>query len=184
MAFGIVRDRSRAAILWGCVFALNSLLIVTARADCIDAAAAYQHLNPHLVRAIASVESGFNPSARNVNRNGSEDIGLMQINSSWLPTLARYGIDRTALLDACTNAYVGAWILSQNISRLGLTWNAVGAYNAASPHKRVQYARRVYRELFRITPGVTATQPVVPVSIPEAMAAVYETSRLAVAGAE
>ncbi|EKS9799002.1 lytic transglycosylase domain-containing protein [Burkholderia cepacia] len=149
MAIGIVRDRSRTAILWGCVLALNSLQVVTARADCIDAAAAYQHLNPHLVRAIASVESGFNPSARNVNRNGSEDIGLMQINTSWLPTLARYGIDRAALLDACTNAYVGAWILAQNFATYGVSWNGVGAYNARTPSLRARYALRVYRRLPR-----------------------------------
>jgi soluble lytic murein transglycosylase-like protein len=87
------------------------------------------------------------------NANGTEDIGLMQINSSWLPTLARFGVSRASLFNACVNAYVGTWILSQNISRLGLTWNAVGAYNAMSLSKRVRYARRVYAELFKFAPG-------------------------------
>jgi len=161
----IVRHRQRYVAVAIFVLSLHSLLFVTnARADCIDDAAAYHHVNPALTRAIASVESRFSAVAYHRNANGSEDIGLMQINSSWLPTLARFGVSRASLFNACVNAYVGTWILSQNISRLGLTWNAVGAYNAMSPSKRVQYARRVYAELFKFTPGATTTQPVIAVN--------------------
>ncbi|AWY53052.1 hypothetical protein A8H28_17000 (plasmid) [Burkholderia gladioli pv. gladioli] len=152
--------RKAAAVALAC---LSLFLGVTnVYADCLDAAALYHGVDPSLVHAIASIESGFKPTALNLNRNGSEDIGLMQINSSWLPTLARYGISRASLFDACTNAYVGTWILAQNFARLGLTWNAVGAYNAMSANKRVQYARRVYAELFKVMPRATTTQPVSP----------------------
>ncbi|WP_425114466.1 lytic transglycosylase domain-containing protein [Burkholderia ambifaria] len=161
----IVRHRQRHVALVILVLSLYSLLFVTnARADCIDDAAAYHRVNPALAHAIASVESRFSPIAYHRNADGSEDIGLMQINSSWLPTLARFGVSRTSLFNACVNAYVGTWILSQNISRLGLTWNAVGAYNAMSPSKRVRYARRVYAELFKFMPGATTIQPVIPVN--------------------
>jgi soluble lytic murein transglycosylase-like protein len=163
MAGCIVCDLDRYRIFLISVVILNSLLIGTnARADCIDDAAAYHHVNSALAHAIASVESRFTPTAYNRNANGTEDIGLMQINSSWLPTLARFGVSRASLFNACVNAYVGTWILSQNISRFGLTWNAVGAYNAMSPSKRVRYARRVYVELFKFAPGETTTQPVIP----------------------
>ena len=40
-------------------------------------------INPALIRAIAQVESDFNPSAVNHNPNNSYDTGLMQINSRW-----------------------------------------------------------------------------------------------------
>lgn len=95
------------------------------------------------------------PNAVNRNTDGSVDIGLMQINSSWLPSLARYGITRAHLFDACVNAYVGSWILSRNIQQLGLTWDAVGAYNARSPAKRLIYAQKVYQALATVgsTPG-------------------------------
>lgn len=157
MAGRIVCDLERYRIFLISVVLLNSFFSGTnARADCIDDAAAYHHVNPALAHAIASVESRFSPTAYNRNANGSEDIGLMQINSSWLPTLSRFGISRAALFDGCVNAYVGTWILSQNISRLGLTWNAVGAYNAMSPSKRLQYARRVYNTLF--SPGFAAAK--------------------------
>ncbi len=74
------------------------------RADCIDDAATYHRLNPRLLRAIAQHESGMRPDAINRNSNGSEDIGLMQINSSWLPKLAQYGIRREHLFNACVSA--------------------------------------------------------------------------------
>jgi soluble lytic murein transglycosylase-like protein len=85
------------------------------------------------------------------NRNGSRDIGLMQINSSWLPTLARHGINEHHLFDACTSIHVGAWILAGNVSRLGYTWEAVGAYNARSAPLRRAYAHKVHRELMATT---------------------------------
>ena len=50
-----------------------------ARADCLDDAARYHHVNVRVVRAIAQGESSMRANARNVNEDGSEDIGLMQI---------------------------------------------------------------------------------------------------------
>ncbi|MCI0150915.1 lytic transglycosylase domain-containing protein [Paraburkholderia sediminicola] len=118
-------------------------------ADCLDDAAAYRHISTQLVRAIAQHESGMRANAVNVNGDGSEDIGLMQINSSWLPKLARYGIRREHLFDACVNAYVGTWILASNIKEFGPTWKAVGAYNARSTSKQLVYANAIYRRLQR-----------------------------------
>ena len=119
----------------------------SAHADCLDDAAAYRHISAQLVRAIAQQESGMRAGAINVNANGSEDIGLMQINSSWLPTLARYGIRREHLFNACVNAYVGTWILASNFRQFGPTWKAVGAYNATSSSRQLVYANSIYRRL-------------------------------------
>uniref|UniRef100_UPI003BEF403E lytic transglycosylase domain-containing protein n=1 Tax=Burkholderia arboris TaxID=488730 RepID=UPI003BEF403E len=115
-----------------------------ARADCLDDAAAWLSVDSQLVHAIAYHESGMRADAINRNRDGSRDIGLMQINSSWLPTLARSGISETDLFNPCVNAWVGTWILRGNIDRLGPTWKAVGAYNAVSPAKQLRYANRIY----------------------------------------
>jgi hypothetical protein len=138
-------------------FLIGALLWSTARADCLDDAAAFHHVNVRLVRAIATVESGLRPSVTHANANGSTDIGLMQINSSWLTRLSRYGVTPAALYDGCTNAYVGAWILARNFARLGLTWDAVGAYNAATHALRVTYARKVYRQLMNEASVTSAT---------------------------
>ncbi|WP_175772979.1 lytic transglycosylase domain-containing protein [Paraburkholderia phenazinium] len=125
------------------------LPITAAYADCLDDAAAYRHINAQLVRAIAQQESSLHADTVTVNSNGTEDIGLMQVNSSWLPTLARYGIRREHLFNACVNAYVGTWILASNIQRFGPTWKAVGAYNAVSSAKQLVYANAIYRRLQR-----------------------------------
>jgi hypothetical protein len=134
-----------------------------ARADCLDEAAAHYHVNSGIVHAIATVESGMQPHRTDVNRDGSVDIGLMQVNSSWLPILARYGIRKRDLYDGCTSAYVGTWILARNIRQFGSTWDAVGAYNAATPVKRRAYARKVYG----VARGVSDTRNVaLPLFLP------------------
>ncbi|MDR3098494.1 MAG: transglycosylase SLT domain-containing protein [Paraburkholderia sp.] len=144
--------------------ALLCAVPVIARADCIDDAASFHHVNVSLMRAIAQVESGTQTHAINTNSNGTVDIGLMQINSSWLPRLAREGISQQSLLDPCTNAYVGAWILSENIRQYGPTWSAIGAYNAASPDKRLAYARKVYDTAQSITSSPDSPMPILPPS--------------------
>lgn len=129
-------------------------------------AAAQRHSVPYVVlRAIAEVESGFNPAAvRKPFAAGGDstwDYGLMQINSGWLPTLARWGIEKRHLFHPCVSADVGAWILSDNIRRLGYSWDAVGAYNAKTPWKRARYANKVYAKLVAHTRGDRSTQVVV-----------------------
>lgn len=101
---------------------------------CFESVGQASGISPTLLRAIARVESSLNPKAVNEshrNRTGSYDIGLMQINSRWLPRLRAYGITEKALFDACTSIEVGAWILVDLFRRHGPGWEAVGAYNAA-----------------------------------------------------
>jgi soluble lytic murein transglycosylase-like protein len=122
----------------------------TVSADCFDTAAKRHHLPADLLRAIACVESNYNPHAINYNRDGSADYGVMQINSRWLVELRGFGIERDHLWDSCTNIHVGAWVLAQKIKALGFTWRAIGAYNAGlkqTLHRerlRYEYAKKVY----------------------------------------
>ena len=122
----------------------------------VDAGRHYQ-VNPWLLYSIAEQESSLNPLAVNQNSDKSRDIGLMQINSFWFPELEKYGISEQDLFEPCTNIYVGAWILSQNIQIFGNNWRAVGAYNAGTGKNekreklRQKYAERVYGRYVRIT---------------------------------
>lgn len=122
-----------------------------------DAAARYG-VDARLLYAIAQQESGLDPRAINRShaaRTGSVDIGLMQVNSRWLPVLHRHGLREADLLDPCTNLHVGAWILAQSIQRYSATWEAVGAYHAGCRElrpadcaaTRARYAAAVYRRL-------------------------------------
>lgn len=114
---------------------------------CWDEAATRYQVNSAVLYAIAQTESGLNPLAVGRNPHGSRDIGLMQINSAWLPKLAEYGITERDLFQPCTSIHVGAWVLARNIYRYGYTWEAVGAYNAVSPDKRSAYIKKVQRNL-------------------------------------
>ena len=116
----------------------------------LDAAIHYQ-ISPVLIAAIIKTESNYNPKAVNINVSGSEDVGLMQINSEWLPRIAKLGYDRESLFNPCINIIVGTWVLAQEIRRFGYTWSAVGAYNAGPSReqesRRAAYAHRVFRNL-------------------------------------
>jgi soluble lytic murein transglycosylase-like protein len=124
-----------------------------AAADCFDAAGERHGVSAAILRAIACVESNHNHLAVNRNRNGSIDVGVMQINSLWLPVLGKFGIEQDHLWDLCTNIHVGAWILAHNIQTVGLGWRAIGAYNAGlkeTPEReylRYVYAKKVYQAI-------------------------------------
>ena len=127
--------------------------------ECFELDARRHGLGVPLLRAVAEQESGLDPRAQNRNRDGSSDTGLMQINSRWLPTLARHGIRAEDLWDPCTNVLIGAWILGRNFHAMGRTTRALGAYNAAHPERRERYARQVLARV-RVLP--LPASPVAP----------------------
>ena len=143
----------RAASRAGCV-ALAALAIGLAREAraCWEEVGQRYNINPYLLAAIAKTESNFNARAVRQNSNGSRDIGVMQINSIWLPTLARFGITEPQLYDPCINITVGAWILSQQQGRYGNTWEAVGAYHSKTPTFKWKYANSVQTNLAKLLP--------------------------------
>lgn len=113
---------------------------------CFIRAGLHYNIPPNLLYVIARVESKMNPYALNTNHNGSYDIGIMQINSIWLSKLAKIGIQHKDLIDGCNNIQVGAWILSQNIKRYGLTAEAIGRYNSSNSYHKSQYIYKIFKE--------------------------------------
>lgn len=112
---------------------------------CWDKAATIYGVDPWLLMAIAKTESSFNSNAIGINKNKSTDIGMMQINTIWLPTLKKFGIQKEHLFNPCTSVFVGAWILAQNIKNFGYNQDGIGAYNSPGNIKiRRNYAKKVY----------------------------------------
>ena len=91
------------------------------------------------------------------NTNGSYDMGVMQVNSIWLPKLASMGITQHEIIyNACQNVMVGTWILAGYMKHYigtgglknawedpGAFWRAVGDYNSHTPVYNHQYQKRV-----------------------------------------
>ena len=95
---------------WLLPLSLLAIIPIAGKAACFEEAASRYQVPSVLLKAISRVESAGNPNALNRNKDGSFDIGHMQINSRWLPKLSHFGISRDQLWDPCTNTLVGAWI--------------------------------------------------------------------------
>ena len=131
------------------------------RTNCFADAAERYGVNESLLRAIAKVESNYDPQAVHYDTDGTHDVGIMQINSSHFDRLRQFNITEDTLFNRpCTNVAVGAQILAGFIKQFGLTWRAVGAYGAgSSPRKesaRVAYAGLVSRALHKLYPDALA----------------------------
>jgi soluble lytic murein transglycosylase-like protein len=127
--------------------------------DCVQLAADRYGLPVSVVHAILKVEGGRVGQAVR-NSDGSEDLGPMQINTVWLPRLARYGITRQQLQqDRCINILVGSWILARQLETAKnmkgpvqrRVWWGIGAYHSRTPQHNVSYALKVWRAL-RVAP--------------------------------
>jgi soluble lytic murein transglycosylase-like protein len=136
-----------------------------AHAYCWHTAGEKHAIEPALLQAIADVESGQSARAINYNKDGSHDIGLMQINSHHLPRLSAQGITEQRLLEEpCLSVEVGASVLAGFVSRYGYNWTAVGAYNAGNaPDRqaaRLRYAHKVWKRYQMLIPEAPQSEAV------------------------
>lgn len=97
-------------------------------------------IDPWLLYSIAKVESGNNTAAVNYNKNGTVDIGVMQVNSCHFKTLERYGFKKEDLWNPTININWGAWVLAGCVARHGYTTNAIDCYNG---DKTGRYSKKV-----------------------------------------
>lgn len=122
--------------------------------DCYDMAGKDYIIDPDLLRAISWVESNYKVGVVGKNPLTGNGLSLMQIDSQHFPYLNQFGITPESLqTDACMNIYTGAYILAIAVNRWGMTWKAVGAYNAGFANTELQeqrrtiYAKKVYSAL-------------------------------------
>jgi len=89
------------------------------------------------------------------NKNGSWDLGPMQVNSAWLKFFAPYAITEHRLKhDGCANLAVGAWIIRYEQGRAkGGLWQAVGRYHSHRPELAAAYQAQVAAKLGELDAG-------------------------------
>ncbi len=120
------------------------------REVCVERAAAHYQAHPDLVRAVLRTEGGKVGQIRR-NKDGSFDMGPMQINSVHLPELAKYGITQEALTnDECLNIHIGTYYLQKQIVTTPQFWHGVGKYHSATPELNVKYQYRVWNNLLEV----------------------------------
>lgn len=112
-----------------------------------------------LLKRIATIESSMNPKALNLNKNGSYDIGLMQINTIHLKRLSKIGVTRQSLMDPEVNIYVASLLLSSHIRKRGYNLDAIGCYHSANPLFKNQWLKRL--SMAQIPQGGAVSDPVV-----------------------
>lgn len=134
--------------------------------ECLYQEANRQSIPPELILAVMKTEGGKLGQFQK-NTNGSYDIGPMQINSTWIPKLAKKlnestsRVEFTLAYNGCWNMAVGAWILRDAINEayqksggkvisVREIWQGVAWYNSHTPKYGTPYAWRVHGNLKKI----------------------------------
>jgi len=99
-----------------------------------------------LLKVIAITEnSKLNPKLVLKNKNGTYDIGLMQVNSSWIKKLKKIfpQISFNKLKQPYFNVQVGAFILKKYIDKYGYSWKSVSYYHSFTQEYRKKWLQRI-----------------------------------------
>jgi len=112
------------------------------RTQCLTDASRYFGIDPEIAFTLYDNEGGKVGSFIK-NKNGSYDIGPMQINSSNLNEIKKHFPAVTwkvLAYDACASFWVGTWWLYRKIvDRNGNVFEGVADYNSRTPKVRARY---------------------------------------------
>lgn len=109
----------------------------------IDASLKYD-VPASILIAVAKIENGKVNSV-NYNKNGSYDIGKMQINSTYLLDLKKYGITEDMLKsDGCFPYYVAAYKIKRHlIEDKGTYWQRIANYHSRTAEYNLNYQKKI-----------------------------------------
>ncbi|CAD5570370.1 transglycosylase SLT domain-containing protein [Escherichia coli] len=143
---------------------LTGLLTLTSPViaqDCFEMAGRDYRIDPDLLRAISFRESSWRDNALNIVSQNEYAVGKMQIHSQNFSHLAQFGITPQQLYtDSCLNIYTGAYYLAIAFKKWGISWEAVGAYNAGFRRSERQNQRRLAyaSDIYRIYAGIKSSK--------------------------
>ena len=126
---------------------------------CMALVANIYHLPPRVLPAIQAVEGG-QPGLVHKNTDGSEDLGVMQVNTRWLPAFAHLtGLSEDAVRSRLTNescfsiAAAGAIMQLHLAQTRGNLMLAIGNYHSVTVHLNLNYRQRVVASAWRLFGG-------------------------------
>ncbi|ACI51308.1 Lytic transglycosylase catalytic [Gluconacetobacter diazotrophicus PA1 5] len=125
---------------------------------CMALAATFYHLPPRVLPSIQAVESGRNGLVHH-NANGTDDLGVMQVNTLWVIPIARFTntpppvVYRALLNDPCYNISAAGAVMRTYLNEThGDLMRAIGNYhshtlllNEAYQALVLSWARRLFR---------------------------------------
>jgi hypothetical protein len=132
---------------------------------CMVATASFYHLPPRVLPSIQAVEGGL-PGTISRNTDGTFDLGVMQVNSRWVPRFAAIARmipeDTRARLiaDPCFNIAAAGAIMRLSLNETGGDLlRAVGIYHSHTPARADAYQIKVLRAATRMfaRPATVAT---------------------------
>jgi len=126
---------------------------------CMASVAAFYHLPPRVLPSIQAVEAGF-PGLIHMNRDGSQDLGVMQVNTRWVqPLAAQAGMAQAVaqqrlLFDPCFNIAAAGAIMRIYLDEAhGDVLRAVGYYHSHTQPLADAYRSQVIASATRLFSG-------------------------------
>jgi transglycosylase-like protein with SLT domain len=123
---------------------------------CMLAVSQLYHLPPRVLPSIQVVEAG-QPGTISRNFNGTGDLGVMQVNTFWIPRLSRswnmtpHVVAGRLIEDPCFNiAAAGAIMRIYLDESRGDVVQAVGYYHSHTPGLATGYQIKVIRAAYRL----------------------------------
>ena len=123
---------------------------------CMLAVSQFFHLPPRVLPSIQVVEAG-RPGTISRNFNGTADLGVMQINTNWVPYLARSWeitpreVAGRLIHDPCFNIVSAGAIMRIYLDEAhGDVVRAVGYYHSHTPWRANVYQMQVIRASFSL----------------------------------
>ncbi len=123
---------------------------------CMLAVSQFYHLPPRVLPSIQVVEGG-QPGTISRNFNGTGDLGVMQVNSSWVPSIAKWwnmtprSVAERLIQDPCFNIVAAGSIMRLYLDEArGDVVRAVGYYHSHTPERASSYQLKVIRASFSL----------------------------------
>ena len=116
---------------------------------CMALVASVYHLPPRVLPSIQAIEGG-RVGLEHLNKDGSVDLGVMQINTLWVTPIARFtrlpefNVRDRLLYDPCFNIAAAGLIMRTYLNETkGDLMLAVGDYHSHTPVLNLEYRAKV-----------------------------------------